>query len=582
MTRPPGKGLAAPGAITLAAGVAVLRRRVANELRSVPIPRPKGKAPPVQGLGAAPRDLRPTDPVAGRALLRGSFTLAGATLEVGPGADPWRPPSPSRRFAIQLHRLAWLPDVLARGEAGAAEALRLMLDGLALFATPSSFAWSPHVLERRVFNLACASAALAAAGDDADGKRLADSLARHTLALAESAGSPQREAERLAAAAVGATALAGKPGSQLLAALLPRLINALDRFVLADGGVRTRSPQQGLELLFDLQTLDDALLQRGREAPEAMSRAIERLSGAARFFTLSDGALASFQGGESAEPVQVAAALARDTGDQRPYRYLPQSGYHRLSGRALQVIVDAGAPAADAWSETACAQPLSIEVVADRDRLFANTGWSPDADGPPVLRLPAGANTAGLGDGSPGELLDGWRAEGLGSRLVNGARRLEARRNESEAGVWLETSHDGWLGTLGLIHERRLFVDGETDELRGEDRFRPPLNRPGGRPRSEGAAILPYTVRFHVPPEVKVSLALDGRSVLLQGPSKRRWWFRNDAAAVALEPSAHFLRGLPQRSVQIVLGGSATATGETRVRWKLTPVEPASAGPVRP
>lgn len=580
MTKPPARGLAPPGATTLNAAAAVVRRRVVEEWRAVPVALPKSKPPLLQGLGAAPGDLRPADAIAGRALLRGTFTLADATLEVGPGGDPWRPPSPSRRFAVQLHRFAWLPNLLARGEAGAAEALRLTLDGLALFAAPPSFAWSPEVLERRVFNLACASTTLAAAGDEADARRLAEYIARQTRALAESVGSPQREAERLTSAAVGATALAGKAGSQLLDVLLPRLAEALEAAVLPDGALRTRSPQQGVELLYDLHTLDDALLQRGREAPAPMSRAIERLSGAARFFTLADGALASFQGGESLDPDQVAAVLSRDTGEQRPYSYLPQSGYHRLSGRGLQVIVDAGAPAADGWSETACAQPLSIEVVADQDRLFANTGWSPDANGPPALRLASAANTASLGDGAPGELLSGWRATGLGARLVNGAQRVEARRNESEAGVWLETSHDGWVRALGLIHARRLFVDTETDELRGEDRFHPQTSR-----RSLGAAgeqTLSYALRFHVPPEVKVSLALDGRSVLLQGPSNRRWWFRNDATEVALEPSAHFRRGLPQRSVQVVLRGVATKAGETRVRWKLTPVEPAPPGPTRP
>jgi uncharacterized heparinase superfamily protein len=72
--------------------------------------------------------------------------------------------------------------------------------------------------------------------------------------------------------------------------------------VLADGGHATRSPEAGIELLFDLLTLDDALGQRGRPSPEALSRAIDRLSTAARFFTLGDGHLAAFHGGEAIAP----------------------------------------------------------------------------------------------------------------------------------------------------------------------------------------------------------------------------------------------------------------------------------------
>ncbi|MBV9109431.1 MAG: heparinase II/III family protein, partial [Gemmatimonadetes bacterium] len=401
MSRPPGKGLGPLGEVTLQAGVAAVRDRVRAELRSVPLPRPRKTAQPSQGLAAAPVDLRPADPARGRALLRGSFALAGAVLEVGPGGDPWTPAAPSRRFAVQLHRLAWLPDLLARPEQGPAEALRLVLDHQRLFGRASGFAWSAEVLERRVFNLACGMTALASLADEADRTKLVSGLADQVQALSDHAGSVHREVERLAAAAVGAATLAGRAGLDRLTALLPRLSRALEAAVLPDGGCRSRSPRQGLELLLDLRTLDDALLQRGREAPLALTRAIERLSGATRFFTLADGALASFHGGESAPRTTVEAALESDRGEQQPST-LPQSGYHRLAAGTLQLIADAGAPAAEAWSETACAQPAAFELIAGGDRLFANTGWSSEALGPSALRLPAGANTAAVGDGSPG------------------------------------------------------------------------------------------------------------------------------------------------------------------------------------
>ena len=62
-------------------------------------------------------------------------------------------------------------------------------------------------------------------------------------------------------------------------AALPRLTGALRVQVLPDGGLKSRSPQAALELLLDLLTLDDALLQLGREAPQEVSRAIDRLTG---------------------------------------------------------------------------------------------------------------------------------------------------------------------------------------------------------------------------------------------------------------------------------------------------------------
>jgi uncharacterized heparinase superfamily protein len=185
------------------------------------------------------------------------------------------------------------------------------------------------------------------------------------------------------------------------------------------------------------------------------------------------------------------------------------------------------------------------------------------------LRLTAGGSTAGVGDSSAGGILQGLAARGLGPRLVRTPRRVEAVRNENEHGVWLELSHDGWLEEYGLVHERRLYLDGGLDELRGEDRF-----EPGPGPQRPLRRVLGYAVRFHLPPTVKVSLARDRRSVLLRGPSNRGWWFRNDAPDVYLEVSTMFEDRQPRRGSQVVLKGPLSREGGL-VRWKLAPVEPA-------
>jgi uncharacterized heparinase superfamily protein len=77
--------------------------------------------------------------------------------------------------------------------------------------------------------------------------------------------------------------------------------------------------------------------------------------------------------------------------------------------------------------------------------------------------------------------------------------------------------------------------------------------------------------RFHLEPGVQASLSRDKKSVLLRGASGRGWWFRTDAADVAIEPSVHFEQGLTRRSLQIVLRGTARTDAETRVRWKISP-----------
>ncbi len=550
--------------LPLRVALGALRGRAALEWRGTGLYALTLGGPRATGLVARPRELRPPREGLGPAVLAGRFPLAAAALDVGPGGDPWNRASPSRRLAVELHRFAWLASLLAEGEAGAREGLRLTLAWRRLFDRPSAFAWGAETLERRVFNWACGLPALADAASEAEGATLAGSLARQARHLLRLDPSPARRAERLTAVATAGAALRGAAGARLLAAALRRLGPALDAAVLGDGGLRTRSPEQAMELQFDLMTLDDVLVQRGRETPEPVSRALDRLGGAVRFFALHDGRLAPFQGGGPSDRARVAAALAYGDGAARPYDHAPHSGYHRLEGAGLQVMIDAGRPAPEGWSEAACAQPLAMVVTAGRERLIAGAGWTPDAAAPQALRLAAAASTATLGEGSPGRPLTGLAARALGPRLHGGPGEVSAHREEDGPGVWLELAHDGWVPSTGFVHGRRLFLDGAAGELRGEDRFAP---LPGGAPPRPAS----YAVHFHLPPEVRATLARDGRSVLLRTAGDRGWWLRNDAEEVALEPSVAIERDAPLPTLQVVLRGEAARDG-ARVRWKLAPV----------
>jgi uncharacterized heparinase superfamily protein len=298
-----------------------------------------------------------------------------------------------------------------------------------------------------------------------------------------------------------------------------------------------------------------------------MVSAMDRLAAALRFQMLSDGRLASFHGGEAVEPERVRAALNEDVLEAPAPSEASHSGYHRLDGTRLHLMVDTAAPASGAWSTSACAAPAALEVTADQDRLFCGGGWSSDAAGPQAMRLTAAATTLQVAQGSAGRPLTGFRARALGARLVGAAVQVAARREENETGVWLELTHDGWVADYGLSHDRRLFVSRGSDEIRGEDVLIPAPGRPAR------TAVVPFAVRFQVWPDVEASLARDGRSILLRGSSGHGWWFRNDAPQVTLEPSVCFRGGLPRRTVQVVLHAEVGAEG-ARVRWKLGPVEP--------
>ncbi len=228
---------------------------------SLALPIPRSQA-------AAPRDRRPPDPRRGLAILEGRFVFDGLELDTGLGASPWNRASPSRAFAEALHGMDWLADVLvARPETGGARtALSLVLGWHQTFGAWNSFSWSLPVLERRVFNLACALRPLLAEASPAERAALLLSLARQARHLLRGDGDPARAAEQACAAAVAACALGGRAGEGLRRRALAKLNKTLAVTVLADGGHASRSPDAGLALLLDLQVLDGALDQLGQPA----------------------------------------------------------------------------------------------------------------------------------------------------------------------------------------------------------------------------------------------------------------------------------------------------------------------------
>jgi uncharacterized heparinase superfamily protein len=530
--------------------------------------------PKTSGLAATPRNLRPVDPEQGRAIAAGDFALSGGRIQIGPNGNPWAMASPNRQFAVALHEFGWLDSVMASGPEGRARGLQLVLGWQREFGRWNRFSWDRAILERRVYAMACHLGGLGQLASEREIANLCRVLLRQAYYLFADPGS--RPAERATITAIAACALKGRDSERLLRLSLARLARDLPTTVLGDGGHNSRSPEAAMALLLDLMSLDDGLTQQGRAAPVPMTMAISRLTQAMRFFTLPDGQLASLQGGETCDRALIAAARAHDDQDLDPKQpqQARQSGYQRLQAGALAVMVDVGTVAEGVLASTACAQPLAIEIVCGRDRLVTNGGWSPrlaQADG---YRLTPAGSTACLGQSSAGHVLQGRLSKSLGPRLVGGASQVQYRRHEAEAGLLLEASHDGWVAEFGLMHDRRLFIRHDGDELRGEDHFFRPK---GLRRRLELGRAIRLDVCFHLDPRVRASLAQDRRSVLFAMPLSGGWRLRTDAAVVSIEQGLQFVNGLPRRTSKVVLRDSVDRQSGGKIRWKLDRAEAGGA-----
>ena len=340
---------------------------------------------------------------------------------------------------------------------------------------------------------------------------------------------------------------------------LPRsvehLSRELERQIMPDGGHIGRNPDTLVALLMRLVPLRECFGSRGLEVPQVLISTIDRMIPMLRLLLHTDGGLAAFNGTVSGRAEEVAAILDTDTVRGRPLTQARFNGYQRLSRERTTVIADAGpAPPLRAGGDTQ-AGCLSFELSHGRHRVIVNCGAATAFDGEwrDMARTTAAHSTATVNNRSSGRIARDFLTRFiLGHAHVSGPRSVRSKREDSERGSIVEAEHDGYLKRFGIIHSRRLYLDGTGNDLRGEDCFRRSRLRLFGR-RGAGDE---FAVRFHLHPSIRVTPARDAASVLLSLPNHVGWRFSAKGGRVEVEDSIYLVDAeQPRRSRQIVVHG---------------------------
>jgi len=482
---------------------------------------------------------------------------------------------PSTRFATWLHGFAWLEDCLGIKSTAGHERVSGLVDGwVRTYGDWNDFAWAPDLLAERLFYwLSYWTPALSkdASSKLAEVKRISILRQLKSLRRDYKRTTPGLPRLRAAAAIVLGGARLPDGGQSYLPRGLDWLDDQIEAQILPDGGHVSRSPAHTAEALKILLMLDQILQERGVEGSRALSRAIDRLAPMVAFFQHSDDQLAVFHGGDTVAPQMIKRMLDAAPGEPKPFSYCPHTGYQRLSRGETILIMDTGTAPKRPFDLDTHMAPLAFELSTATGRMIVSCGWN--AEQPSAWRRPVRSasahSTLVLDDRSPGKLLSsGWKTRNLGEAVLREAGPVKATRKEQESGVWLEAFHEGYRTEYGLNHRRRFFMSKEGDDVRGEDSLYLPMGSEALR-RDEVA----FDIRFHIHPDVRVSLSQDQSSALLVQDGKSGWRFRTDAGPIKIEDSVYLAEGhKPTRTKQIVISGRAycDSDGESRsnrVRW---------------
>ncbi len=534
---------------------------------SMVVPQHRMSAP--RSVIATPVSPRTGNPDKGFEIYRGRFQLAGETINTG-AKLPFLCDA-SRAWNAELHSFSWLADLSAAGsELQRAQGRALLGDWIDNRETHHPVARDLGTTARRLLNLIVNSRFLLERAGEEFERQYFVSLGRHIRWLQKRlpfAMSSRAKLDGMIALAYAAVCLDN--GVRFRDAVFQNLCKEVELQLLPDGGHVSRNGQTLVEILLDLLPLTELIERQRIEPPAKLYSAIDRAIPTVRMLCHGDGGLAAFNGVGSAMRGGVRAILDRDEVGGKPVSYAKHTGYARLNHRKTNALVDCGVPPAAAFATRAHVSALAFELSEGPQRIIINCGEPPVAMSgwAQMVRTTAAHSTAILSDRPSAKSFDHeYLTRLLGGPVHWGLQSVECELDRHETGSILCARHTGYARSLGLVHERTLFLNSDGCNLRGEDSFLAP------DVRSKHSADANFAIRFHLHPSVKATLSQDQTTAMLLLPDRSGWHFSAKGARLSLEDSVYLVdRPSPQRTLQIVLSGFA-ARGH-KVNWAFKKLE---------
>ena len=524
-------------------------------------------------LVVKPVDPWPGDAGAGKWLCSGAFMIDDDQLQVAgdPASAPgkargygggtcWEPMGVDAAWLDHMHGFTWLRDLRALGGDTARRQARAMIGSwMHHYPRWQKTAWSADVTGERVAMWIALYDGFGASANDEFQDLFFESLGRQARHLARVVpGDLSGIALLRAAKGLLYAGLAFEGCEHWAEQAIGIFERETAKQILGDGAHVSRSPAQllsALQIFIDVRT---ALSTAAYPLPEKIQHAIDRMGPALRFFRNADKSFALFNGtqegpangGQDFVDCVLGQANVRGKGIQS----LPCAGYERVSLGRTSMMFDCGAPPAYPYDTRAHAAPLAFEFSHGKERLFVSCGSHPtSAEWQDSLRATAAHCAATIDNRNACEI----RADG---HIARRPRTIMPVREDSKNACLLEAAHDGYVALNGITHRRRLYLNDQGHDLRGEDNFTCSI----GLSQPHDIAI-----RFHIHPRVVVSLLQGGQEALLRMPGGIGWRFHHAGGLIVLEDSVYLGQGArPRKTKQLVI--YARMTEDTaQIKWAL-------------
>jgi len=501
-----------------------------------------------------PIDILPGDGKKADVFFKGSFLLEGIHNKLSQ-KEPWLATNMPRYWHQELHRFEWLRDFSANNSDAARRHVRALLSNWILtFEDYEPLIWDPAILARRTLNWMKQTPFLLTSNDGDFNYKFLRSLRKQLQHLQRYCRYFAREKDQFElylALYLGAACFADTQDQA--PRLKQKLLDELDKVILADGCHISRNPAHQLSVLSDLISLRETLRNMDKGLPDQLIAAIDRLTTATRFFQHGDGDLALFNGGRIVGEGTCDQLLAVSEVLARAPHFLPEGGFERLkAGRSL-ILFETG-KAGRPKSSQIYQGPGGFEFSHGRERIIVNCGAHPDAASPwqKALAATAAHSTVSIND---------TNAEYPAPVKAGEEPPVNISVVEEGGSLWLDYENPGFEKNLKIKHTRRIYLGSDGRSIRGEDTVQS-LN-----PKDEQAN---FVIRFHIHPDVSISKSMGGRSFLILTKQGIGWQFMTSLSEAGLEESIYCSYPGEKRSTQqIVLKGRLYGQESLSIKWAL-------------
>jgi uncharacterized heparinase superfamily protein len=544
-----------------------MRRAVGFRLRASLFYRWRYASAMPDRLTIAPIDLRTSDPTVALDIYAGRWVFQGDGVDIE-GFSVFDAIAPNDEWARQLHAFGWLRHLRASDMTLSRSNARSLIDEWIRFSTHRDhIAWDPEIVARRLITWQSHAPLILEGCDFEFYRRFMKSLIRQTRYLRRVAHDSTPGLPRLRVMiALASIALSMNDQQRFLKQAARRLDLELVAQILPDGGHVSRNPGTILDLLIDLLPLRQAFVARGGQPSRILVSAVDRMMPMLRFFRQGDGSFAHFNGMGDTATDHLATVLAYDDVRAALPNNAPHSGYQRIEATGTIVVVDAGRPPPPDYSVGAHAGCLSFEMSVGRQRLIVNCGVPKPSAGAlrRLARTTAAHSTVTLNDTSSCRILSrGVIGEYAGEAIISGPARIDVERRSVHGATVLALRHNGYVDRYRILHERQLSLSDAGDHLEGIDSFVSSSGNSANRGGKDSFAI-----RFHLHPNVRVTIGSDRRAVAMELPDGECWEFETDGSEIAIEESILLSDNRGNRATeQIVIYGRIQQTPS--VHWHL-------------